>query len=62
MKQQIKDSLKTNKVKVSAEITKKYNGKIIFKEKFDSVSTYFKDRDLEKEIEAALNREKITKP
>jgi len=62
MKQQIKDSLKTNKVKVSAEITKKYSGKIIFKEKFDSVSAYFKDRDLEKEIEAALNREKITKP
>jgi hypothetical protein len=54
MKQQIKDSLKTNKVKVSTEITKKYSGKIIFKEKFDRVKDYFKDRDLDKEIEKAL--------
>jgi hypothetical protein len=40
--------------KVSEELTKKYTGKIIFKEKFDRVKSYFKDRDLEKEIEAAL--------
>jgi len=33
MKQQVKDSLKTNKVKVIAEITKKYSSKIIFKGK-----------------------------
>ncbi|HOY14775.1 MAG: hypothetical protein IPL23_20040 [Saprospiraceae bacterium] len=57
MKQQNADNLKHSNVKVSAEITKKYGDKIIFKEKFDRVRTYFKDRDLEREIEMALNNE-----
>jgi hypothetical protein len=56
MKPQIKDQNKKNEAKVSAELTKKYSGKIIFKEKFERVSAYFKGRDLEKEIESLIEK------
>jgi hypothetical protein len=55
MKQQIKDSLKNDNVKTNPELAQKYNAKIIFKDKFDRVNSYFKGRDLVKEVEKTLN-------
>ena len=55
MKKELKSSIKWNIAKVSAELTKKYSGKIIFKDKFEKVKAYFKDRDLESEVNKALS-------
>jgi hypothetical protein len=55
MKKEVKSSIKENTAKVSAELTKKYKGKIIFKDKYERVKAYFKDRDLESEVNKALN-------
>ena len=54
MKKEIKDSIKSHDAKINDQLTKKYSGKIIFKEKYDRVKAYFKERDLEKEVEKAL--------
>ncbi len=47
---------KSNKptAKLSDELTKKYSGKIIFKEKYERVKAYFEGRDMAKEVEQAL--------
>lgn len=55
MMKDVSISIKSNKAKVSPEITKKYSGKIIFKDKFEKVKAYFKDRDIESEVNKALN-------
>ncbi|HMT54413.1 MAG TPA: hypothetical protein PKC06_14250 [Saprospiraceae bacterium] len=55
MKKELKSSIKGNTAKVSEELTKKYSGKIIFKDKFEKVKAYFKDRDLESEVKKALS-------
>jgi hypothetical protein len=55
MKPQIKDNIKQNNVKVNSELTKKYKDKIVFKEKFDRVSSHFEGRDLVKEVEILLS-------
>jgi hypothetical protein len=55
MEKKIKSSIKVNTAKVSKGLTKKYSGKIIFKDKFEEVKTYFKDRDLESEVNKALS-------
>lgn len=54
-KKEVKSSIKGNNAKISAELTKKYSGKIIFKDKFERVKAYFKDRDLESEVIDALS-------
>jgi hypothetical protein len=56
MKPIIKKEAKKPVAIVSEELTKKYSGKIIFKEKYDRVKSYFKNRDLDKEVELALKR------
>ena len=55
MKKEVKSSIKGNTAKVSADLTKKYSGKIVFKDKFERVKAYFKDRDLESEVAKALS-------
>ena len=55
MKKEVKSSIKGNNAKISAKLTKKYSGKIIFKDKFERVKAYFKDRDLESEVIDALS-------
>ncbi|MCB9308907.1 MAG: hypothetical protein H6567_02465 [Lewinellaceae bacterium] len=54
MKPIIKNKDQKPTAKVSEALTKKYSGKIIFKEKYERVKSYFKDRDLDKEVELAL--------
>jgi hypothetical protein len=55
MKKEIKSNIEGNTAKVSADLTKKYAGKIIFKDKYERVKAYFKDRDLESEVNKALS-------
>ncbi|HMT54861.1 MAG TPA: hypothetical protein PKD16_14950 [Saprospiraceae bacterium] len=50
------------KTKVDPNLTEKYKGKILFKEKYDWAVNHVKGRDIEKEILDALNKEIITKP
>lgn len=52
----IKEEKQKPAAKVSDELTKKYSGRIIFREKYERVKAYFKDRDLDTEVEKALNR------
>lgn len=49
-----------NKIKVDPKLTDSYKGKTLFKDKYDWAVNHVKDRDIEKEIEEALEMEKIT--
>ena len=44
---------KTN-TKVNPSLSQKYNGQIIFKEKFEWAANHVKGRDIEKEIAEAI--------
>jgi len=50
------------KAKVDQMLSEKYNGKVLFPEKLKWAKEHVKGRDINKEIEEALRKEKITKP
>lgn len=58
----IKEVKRTSHVKVDPSLKDKYKGKILFKEKYDWAVNHIKGRDIQKEIEAVLEKEKISRP
>ena len=50
------------KAKVDPKLSEKYKGKVLFPEKLKWAKEHIKGRDINKEIQEALRKEKITKP
>ncbi len=58
----LKDAVKRKKTEIDPTLTEKYKGQVLFKEKYEWAMNHVKGRDIKKEIEEAINKERITKP
>ena len=62
LQKMLKDAVKRKKTEIDPTLTEKYKGQVLFKEKYEWAMNHVKGRDIKKEIEEALNKERITKP
>ena len=54
----LKEVVKRNSTKIDPTLTEKYKEQILFKEKYEWAMNHVKGRDIRKEIEKALDKEK----
>jgi hypothetical protein len=58
----LKGTVERTKAKVDPTLAEQYKGHIVFKDKYEWAINHVKGRDIKKEIEEALRKERITKP